>query len=473
MIPIFKCWIYHLLILIALTGKAKAQVSGFTDTALEPQHEAFEVIAVEFSGLQRTNREWILSYIDLKLPAKLTREDALILQRRLLTTAVFSEVKIIFSPVKALHPIGKFRLHVDVVERWTTIPVIRGVYGGGTPLRVLGLYDIHTFGRLITIGGEGQKYGDALPGTVLYAKSPQHNAGRYFIGGEIWQEYRNRAIYDNLSQNQSNSQSVATLSTNVKLVRLNYLQSISDSNTKISSHHWRLGAELSLIHERPASISFVKKDVPDLPKKLGIHPLSKYSARILPTLTFDNINLHIIHLDGLRSVLKFGPTFSQSGTSKIDRHSFFELETFWFKLLPSNLNFAAHHVIGRSSQKTTRNQYFLGGLDSVRGFNDGVVFGTHATWLNLEVRHLSWKASTYTWIQSVAFCDGGSASDQWQRLNTRPLASCGLGTRLAIPQVNRLIFRFDYAWDIQSHGRGGFTAGMNQFFDPYKPLSDR
>jgi hypothetical protein len=43
-------------------------------------------------------------------------------------------------------------------EKWTTIPVIRGAFGGGTPLLVAGLYDIHSFGSLWTLGAEARKY---------------------------------------------------------------------------------------------------------------------------------------------------------------------------------------------------------------------------------------------------------------------------------------------------------------------------
>jgi hypothetical protein len=36
-----------------------------------------------------------------------------------------------------------------------------------------------------------------------------------------------------------------------------------------------------------------------------------------------------------------------------------------------------------------------------------------------------------------------------------------------------MIFRIDYAWAVDGSGARGIAAGMNQFFDPYKPLSDR
>lgn len=459
--------------LFILNGTAVAQLIKVNTSDVAKNPEYFEVVAVDFRGLERTNREWLESYINIELPAKLTREDAKLLQNRLLTTAVFSQVRVLFTPISSRQEVQKYMMQIDVVERWTTIPVIRGVYGGGTPLRVLGLYDIHVLGRLLTIGGEGQKYGNAPIGSVLYAKSPRHDAGKYFIGGEFWQEYRQRIIYQGGHSTNDVINQIGTLETSVKLARFSYLQPLIDQKQKISSYAWRVGGELTWFREDPSNFTSKFDETDSARHDLGYGAGSRETLRALPAITYDNINLNIIHLDGLRLATKLGPTLYRSEKNDLQWHSFFEVETFWYKLWTQNLNFAAHHVIGRSSKKSVRNQYFLGGLDSIRGFVDGAVFGTHATWLNLELRHLSWQPSQYSWVQSVLFCDSGSAASNWSLLSKYVLTACGIGARIAIPQVNRLIFRFDYARDLIYPHRGGFTIGMNQFFDPYKPLSDR
>lgn len=470
MTPIFK-----LFISIAISASpGLAHASTAAESALSSTAEfveTYEIISIEFKGLQRTNPAWLTSYIDLSLPAKLTRQDAKRLQRRLLTTAVFSEARVVFTPAPG-QP-SKYLLQIDVVERWTTIPVIRAVYGGGTPLRVLGLYDIHVLGRLLTVGGEAQKYGNAPIGSVLYAKSPRHDAGRYFLGSELWREYRRRPIYDPLSRHQAQPRQLGILKTDVTMGRFMMLRPWTTEST--SSALWRIGTELMWFQERtPIYEPTPSQNTADLVEVVQNRQDSQ-TLRVLPTLMYDDIDLNILDYDGLRAIAKLGPSYI-TRRDEVDAsrwHSFGELEVFWFKLLPSHFNVGFHAVVGGTSYGSIRNQYFLGGLDSVRGFPDGLIQGRHASWFNLEMRHTSWKPTYYTWAQSVAFCDAGAAANTWHQLDDDAHAACGVGVRLAVPQVNRLIFRLDYAWAIDGSGQQGITAGMNQFFDPFKPLSDR
>ena len=74
------------------------------------------------------------------------------------------------------------------------------------------------------------------------------------------------------------------------------------------------------------------------------------------------------------------------------------------------------------------------------------------------------------WIQSVLFADGGFAENQDFSLRETWTKSAGIGFRFAVPQINRMMFRIDYAWSLDGSGTQGITAGMNQFFQPYKPL---
>ena len=431
--------------------------------------EAYEIIALELTGLHRTNREWLKSYIDITFPARLTRDDAKRFQRRLLTTAVFSQVRVLFVPVQG--QTDKYHLHIDVVERWTMIPVIRAVYGGGTPLRVFGLYDIHVLGRLLTVGGEGQKYGDAPTGSVFYIKSPRHDAGRYFLASEFWREYRRRPVYTAANRAQRKVRDVGVLSTNVSMGRMIFLRPAVYELA--ASSNWRIGGELMWFQERSPvyeSIANRSEDgVPDIARP----GQDSRTIRMLPTLMYDDIDLNILDYDGLRVTAKIGPSPVTYDDNATKWHSFSELELFWFKLLPSHWNLGLRAVAGGSSYDSVRNQYFLGGLDTVRGFPDGLMHGSHASFINLELRHLTWKPTAYTWIQSVGFCDYGAAGYAWHQLGLNPHAACGVGARLAVPQVNRLIFRLDYAWAVDGSGYQGIAAGMNQFFDPFKPLSDR
>ena len=68
---------------------------------------------------------------------------------------MFSTADLSVSPTQP----GLCDLAIDVTEKWTTIPVARAVYGGGTPLYVLGSYDTHVAGKLYALGAEMRRYG--------------------------------------------------------------------------------------------------------------------------------------------------------------------------------------------------------------------------------------------------------------------------------------------------------------------------
>ena len=58
-----------------------------------------------------------------------------------------------------------------------------------------------------------------------------------------------------------------------------------------------------------------------------------------------------------------------------------------------------------------------------------------------------------------------------QSISTKNLqAAAGLGIRIAIPYVHRLMLRIDYAWGLAKQKTHGISMGLNQFFQAYSPL---
>jgi hypothetical protein len=64
----------------------------------------------------------------------------------------------------------------------------------------------------------------------------------------------------------------------------------------------------------------------------------------------------------------------------------------------------------------------------------------------------------------------GAAGASWEELGRVGRISAGGGLRIAIPQVNRLMLRLDYALSLDRPHQHGLNFGMNQFFQPHKPL---
>jgi hypothetical protein len=414
---------------------------------------ALRVIGIELVGATRTNIDWLKDYLDYDFPKVMTSNDTDLVMRKLLTTGVFSTVKASFAPTGE----GDYWLRIEVDEKWTAIPIIRGVYGGGTPLTVLGAYDIHTLGRLLTLGGEVRKYGDAPPGFVVYARDPRRASGRYFLGLEFWRDFRRRQLFDR------EGELLGSIGTNASISRLRYLgplSSVADANL---SFPWKIGFNLEAMEEAPAVFDAENEDsLP--PKELVLTTKRIQQIKWLPTLQFDDIEINDLDFDGIRWTTKWGPLFDGE-----KRHGVGEAEFYWYEFMPFDLNMAAHALVGYSSDDSIQSQYFLGGFDSIRGFPDGIVYGSRAGYLNAELRQTSMKWK-YLWLQSVGFVDIGGAGRNWDDAFQNSHSAVGAGIRIAVPQVYRLMLRIDYAWALDGSGAQGITAGLNQFFDPFRPL---
>lgn len=443
---------------LAVTTTATAQEAPTPPLPAVPvaAPEIFDVVDLVVTGINRTSPRWLTSYIDMTFPARLGQDDVAALARKLMTTGVFTEVKVQIET--APNDPTKNVLHVQVEEKWTMIPVIRGVYGGGTPLRIFGVYDIHAFGRLLTLGGETRQYGDAPPGFVLYARDPRSQAGRYYFGAEFWRDFRRRQLYD------AKGEVLGSVSTNAAISRLRFLTPLAFDPEVTKDYRWKYGAELEVVQEAPSVFDGEDGLPEDPPADLDFADGKRYQVKLLPTLLYDDIDVNVVEYDGFRVKMRAGPTFAEGET-----HGTSEIEVFGFEMLPLNLNFALHGFAGQTSFSSLQTQYFLGGLDSIRGMPDGAIYGTHAAYLNAEMRHLSLKTK-YLWVQSVAFTDAGGAAADWRDVGESGRSSAGIGVRFAVPQIYRMIFRLDYAWSLDGSNTQGVTAGMSQFFDPYTPL---
>jgi len=418
---------------------------------------SYLVEEITVSGLGRTQKDWLLDYLDFSLPRRMSERDAVAIRIKLLTTSVFTSVKTEFRP----HPkiMGSYTLHIECDEKWTTIPVIRGAIGGGTPLRVLGMYDINAFGRLLTLGGEMRKYGDAPPGYVAYFRNPRAMRGRYFFGGEVWRSIRRRHFLT------EDGKDFGAVTTDAKIARLNFLSPLSTVKDEEGKFPWKAGLDVKYKEEVPAVFDPGEdNDDGSLPEGIAFETPEHEQTHVLPTLQFDNVDIDNVQMDGLKLTAKSGPVFT---ANKL--RSAFESEAFYFKKFGWDLNLALHGKIGSISGQTLNDLYFLGGFDSIRGLPDGAIYGSKAAYTNFELRHLSLKMK-YLWIQSVGFVDAGNAAMSWGDALKNQRSSAGVGLRFSIPQVYRLVIRIDYAWSIDGSGTQGFSAGMNQFFQPYRPL---
>ena len=449
---IFKQLLRPLIMALCLVQAANAQVND---------HGTQHVTGLKLIGLNRTDPKWLEGYIDYRFPADVSEQELIDLRSRLVTTSAFTSVQVAVVPDTQAP--GQQLLQVEVHERWTMIPVVRGAYGGGTPLKVLGLYEIHALGRLLTLGAETRQYGNAPPGFILYGRDPRGDSDRYYLGGEVWREFRRRQAIDR------GGTVVGALSTNMTLSRIRLLVPLKTDEgerDRDRAHHWKVGGEAETVQEAPSvfdpDVTKTTSRVP--PPGIALNTSKRFSFKLLPTLLYDSIAVNHIEYDGLRAKLRLGPIVSSGHT-----YSFVEGEADYYRIIGGSWNLAIRAVVGQSSFSSLQSEYFLGGLDTIRGLPDGAIFGTHAAFSNMELRYIALKAQ-HLWLQTAAFVDAGGAGANWSDGRDSARSTAGVGLRFAVPQVYRLMLRVDYAWSLTGPHRQGLTAGINQFFDPYTPL---
>ena len=412
-----------------------------------------QISEIKYYGIKWSDRDWIKSYLSISVPMTVTEEDLRHYEKMLLTTNVIYEAE---AKIEDL-PGGRKALAISIKEKWSLIPVIRGQFGGGTPLYVLGAYDTHSFGRFWTIGGEFQKYGDSPTSFVVYGKIPRAMGGKYFFGSEVWQVNRSRNLYS------PDDKKALELDTKLDRVRARFLMPLAESGGMVT---WRYGLDFVFegqsaeVLKREAGFESTNEA---LLEKIGSLEESK-GLSVLPTLVYDDVTINNISFDGLRVLYKLG-TFVSSEENYLQSR----LNVFYYNLLHPNWNIASQLSWIHNESKSYQAQNFLGGFDSVRGTPDGGIFGSKAFFANFELRHIIGKLK-YTWFQGAVFFDWGMAHNDYGQITDHQRRSAGLGIRFYIPQTTRVMFRFDFAFDLDNSDNKGLSAGMNQFFQPYRPL---
>ncbi|WP_141730928.1 BamA/TamA family outer membrane protein [Oligoflexus tunisiensis] len=438
MIPIFDLFHIRWLILLLIGGTRLALAQDAT----------YRIQQIEIKGLGRTNVNWLMEYAGLECPCELTGADIDALKTRLLTTQVFQDVAVQIK--ESDQGPDAWRLEIEAREKWTVIPVIRGAFGGGTPLVVAGIYDTHVFGSLWTMGAEARTYGSAPTGGVIWIRAPRWQSGRHYLNLELWRDNRIRSVYDREDQEVAQIYGRATAVIAEALVPL----------SEDPQSPWQAGVRVNLRQQHELEWQMQKSAA-----ARGVFNLQPVNQkRLLARLVYDDMAVLQQNLQGLRVLLNAGPTWTRE-----KNQASLEQELFWYGLWEGDWNLAFHEWLGLSDDRSYQSLFFLGGFDSVRGLPDGVMYGNKAVYGNLELRKI-FHRSRYVWWQAATYIDYGAAGYALKDWTTNDRASAGLGLRLAVPQVNRLVFRVDYAWSLGEPSTSSISIGMNQFVDPYRPL---
>nr|BFD32181.1 hypothetical protein GTC16762_17990 [Pigmentibacter ruber] len=155
--------------------------------------------------------------------------------------------------------------------------------------------------------------------------------------------------------------------------------------------------------------------------------------------------------------------FSQNSSDENFNDENFQL--LGFVELPSirDSYFGTRIGLQSTNSKNPVNEFYLGGLDKLRGFNYTQLTGRNAYYQNIELRFTLYK-NNYIAFQFVPFFDYGNTADQFDDLFHNIYSSVGVGIRIPLMKINKIAFRLDYATTVSQFKMNGFSFGLLQFF---------
>lgn len=393
----------------------------------------------------RTDAEVILRLLDTRVGAAFDPqvwEDDL---QRLRNTERFYDVR------GEVQEVGEARhLTVHAANKFSLIPIIKFKQGGGTSFLTVGGFNVNLFGRLLEAGVQYENM-DGNPGGVVWFRHPYLYSRRNQFGAEanvhtidlplLTLEGEEQAYFDNEEQR-----------INVRLL-----------------HEWRTGVRVGLGGSLYTNDFVIDNSTAERAQRnaafLAGRPLnSGRTASLIPRVVLGRLDYSEFQARGSELTLQAEIAHRVIG-SEFD---FVRGELRWLGgWLPTrDWNVAAQAQLGTKSGHEVQHKFYLGGLDTVRGFLDGQFRGDHYWLANLEARPTMWRAPRVV-LQGNLFADVGKTWDE-QTFSAAgfedPFVSGGLGLRVILPRIYRAVLRLDVARTVSPIQQTGVAVGLQQFF---------
>lgn len=401
------------------------------------------IARIRFDGLKRTRENVVRRELLLRTGGPFSQAALGESLQRLLNLRLFAEAKADVIPL----PDGRVEVAIRVVEKWTTIPIARFGGGGGTNFIIAGLYDINTLGRYLEVGAQYENLGGVHSG-VAWFRDPRFLNKFLLLGGDVWRVARVRRLY-NADGEQEGAFTLRRTKLNVfserEAKRWLFFGGAAEYNGDTFSSDG--------LNDRDREINLAEG---------YMLPAAQRTVLLRGWLRLGRLNWKDYLVSGQQASLTAEHAEPWLGSSERFERAVLDVNAAW---LPwGTLNLAARFTGGAMTTAAPQHQFYLGGLDALRGFADGEVRGQNFWQLNTEAR-ISSLATRAIVLQHVAFMDVGDARDQWQDFGKRaPRVGLGSGIRIASPKVYRLVLRLDYAFAFGAQLRHGLSFGVQQFF---------
>jgi outer membrane protein assembly factor BamA len=390
---------------------------------------------ISINDLKKTNQDIIYKTLRIKLKDNLNENDLNAAIVRLKNLQIFSKVESKLDYQQCI-------LELNLVEKWTTIPILKFGSGGGTKYYILGLYDVNVLGNYQEVGGQYENFQNNNSFVIWY-RNPQLINDRLKLGFDVWDIMREKLVYTHEGQRIGGytlSRRKLNLFTEYKILDNLTIGAAVEKNDDLVEQKTLSDEVLNenlvnSININQANTNYV---ITSLYAKLG-------------TLNYDNELV-----DGYLLSHTYQLINNQSAVSLYQRN----LSDFqFFKTLFDDDTFASRFTYVNQNTSDVSQAIDVGGLSEVRGYFDGQFRTNELRFLNLEYRKKVFELGTKLKIQAVLFYDRAQVGKYLINLE-----SSGLGVRFISPDIYRLNLRFDYVFNTQSEKSQVLSFGLQQFF---------
>jgi hemolysin activation/secretion protein len=225
-----------------------------------------------------------------------------------------------------------------------------------------------------------------------------------------------------------------------------------------------------LEHEITAGFDFKRTDTPllfegsSIPINPGLVDIAQfllgYGGRLHDAMGQTSFSLQGIYSPGGLTENNKDAKFNEfsSGSATKARYLYGRLEVRRETLLPYGFEWYLRGLGQLADTKLIATETFgIGGYDTVRGYDERVVFGDNGWLINNELRtprfvlgNLTERANKSDWVQGLVFCDYGAAYNRSPLVNgqryNEMLLSAGVGFRYAV--ADNFHVRFDYGFQL-------------------------
>jgi len=405
---------------------------------------AATVETISISGA-RTDSNVVVQLLDTRIGASFDQATWDNDLQRLRNTELFYDVR------GEVREDGQARhLTVHARNKFSLIPIFKYKQGGGTSLLNAGAYEVNAFNRLLEAGAQYENM-DGNQGGVAWFRHPYFLSRHNHFGAELYVHTINLPLLSPQGQRQAYFGNEERRF-NTRLLR-----------------EWTAGVRAGVGISIYTNDFLVDNSTPERTQRnaafltgYALHPGRTVS--LLPRVIVGRVDRNEFYVQGSEWILQSELANKIIGSE----FNFIRAETRWLGAwLPTpSWNIAAQAQLGTKSGHEVQHKFYLGGLDTLRGFLDGQFRGDHYWLLNAELRPTLWR-SPLAVLQGNVFADVAKTWDE-KRFSLagfeRPTISTGAGVRVVLPRIYRAVIRLDVARTHTPVKQTGIAFGLQQFF---------